>query len=208
MNLWIKPIRSSNVLSWFFLILQMNYGVTHHNIYFYFLTNIEVFIKVVYIKYLWIQSNEMYWLIWIKNFHYFWNRLGLTHNIILVSGIQYLIFFTLWNDYYILLDTICHHKKLLQYYWLYSLCCTSSWLIYFIVDNLYLWIPITYFFSPPPLSTLVATFVLWQFLFCFLVKHINEIIQCFALTNPLSIIPFRPIHVAANGKISFSLIVD
>ena len=150
----------------------------------------------------------MYWLIWIKNFHYFWNRLGLTHNIILVSGIQYLIFFTLWNDYYILLDTICHHKKLLQYYWVYSLCCTSSWLIYFIVENLYLLIPITYFLSPPPLSTLVAMFVLWQFLFCFLVKHINEIIKCFALTNPLSIISFRPIHVAANGKISFSLIVD
>ena len=33
-------------------------------------------------------------------------------------------FFTLQNDHHISLVTICHHTKLLQYYWLSSTCCT------------------------------------------------------------------------------------
>lgn len=50
----------------------------------------------------------------------------LSYSILLVSGIYHrdLISFTLQNDPYRSLVTICHCMKLLQYYWLYSLCST------------------------------------------------------------------------------------
>ena len=52
------------------------------------------------------------------------------------------------------LVTICHHTKLLQYYWLYSLCCIlHPFDIYFMTGSLYLLISFTYLSVPPgPLS--------------------------------------------------------
>ena len=44
----------------------------------------------------------------------------------------------------------CHRTELLQYYWLYCLCCTlhPCALTYFIAGSLYLLIPLTYFTCP------------------------------------------------------------
>lgn len=46
----------------------------------------------------------------------------------------------------------CYHTKILQYYWLYPLSCTSIPMtdLFFIISSLYLFIPFTYFAHPLP----------------------------------------------------------
>lgn len=66
---------------------------------------------------------------------------------------------------------ICHHTKLSQCYWLYSLCSryiASPWLTYFITGHLYLLFSFTFFTipHPPPLGNSSFFFVLW-ICFCF-----------------------------------------
>ena len=95
-----------------------------------------------------------------KTFHsiiFNWSKVDL--NIILVSGVQHsdLIFLCImkWSPW--CLVTICHHTKLLQYYWLYFLCHHHMWLIYFIIESLYLLICfacLAYPSTPYPLATI------------------------------------------------------
>ena len=71
------------------------------------------------------------------------------------------------------LVTICHYTKLLQYYWLYSLCCTLHPLTYFITGSLYILISFTYFTHPPvPISsaTTVYSLYLWLRVYLFSVS--------------------------------------
>ena len=70
------------------------------------------------------------------------------------------------------LVTICHHTKLLQYYWLYSLCCILHPHDLLITGILYLLISVIYFSlpptPPPPWQTPVCSLCLWV-CFCFVI---------------------------------------
>ena len=66
--------------------------------------------------------------------------------------------------------TICHHTKLLQYYWLYSVLCTLyPYYTYFIIASLYILIPFTYSLNLPllPSDDYVCSLFLWN-CFCFI----------------------------------------
>lgn len=56
--------------------------------------------------------------------------------------------YTLWNDPH---GKSSYHlsPKLLQYYWVYSLCCTSHSRDFFITGGLYIFVPCTYYLHPP-----------------------------------------------------------
>ena len=110
--------------------------------------------------------------------HYKWGKfyiilvfieIQLTYNIMLVTGVRqsvflffvFCFFVFFWQSVltfkYILewslqcLVTICPHKKLLQCYWWYSLCCiTHPHDFYFLTGSLNLLIPFTYFAPMPP----------------------------------------------------------
>ena len=118
------------------------------------------------------------------------------------------------------LVTICHHRKILQYHWLYSPA------VYFIPVTLLFcnWklaplnLPLCFTHSPTP-SPLwqppVCSLYLW-ICFCFIIfVHLacfsdftykwNHMIFVFLWVISLGIIPSRFIHVVTNGKISFFL---
>ena len=117
--------------------------------------------------------------------------------------------------------SICHHTKLLQYYWLYSLCVHYiPRLMYFIAGSLYLLILFIYFLCPTPPSPVATTHFFsvsmsllltektkfFHFVCSFVLfsrLHISEIIWYLFFSISLSIIHYRSIHVAAYGKISF-----
>ena len=101
------------------------------------------------------------------------------------------------------LIAIFHHTKLLQHYWLYCQYCISSWFIYFFSRKFVRLNPLHLFPQSALLSTLpIISFFSVTESICFLVKHVSEIIQCIWFISVK--IPSRSIHVAGNGKISFS----
>ena len=123
----------------------------------------------------------------------------MTHNIILVSGIQHngsiFVYIVNWSHTINPFDS--HHHTQLQNFFLvvrnvkiYSLsnfqannivltivtmlCITSLWLLYFITGSLYLLIPFTHFSHPP-----ICSLYLWICLFTCLfvgIPHVSEII--------------------------------
>ena len=92
----------------------------------------------------------------------------MTYNVLLISGVQHsnLIFIHIikWTTTSVV--TTCHHTKLLQYYRLYSLCCTLHLITY------YNWkfVPIHLFHplqSPPAPLVTTSLFPMSLCLFCF-----------------------------------------
>ena len=81
---------------------------------------------------------------------------SLAYNVILVSGVQqwFAIFMRYEMITIIYLVAICHHSKLLWYYWLYSLSCTlhPCDLFIFKTGSLCLLTPFTYFAHFPALT--------------------------------------------------------
>lgn len=67
-----------------------------------------------------------------------------THKVLLASDIQHQFdnFCTLLKVHQVSVVTICHHKTLIQYYWLYGLCCAFH-LYYFIPESSYPLIPLS-----------------------------------------------------------------
>ena len=117
------------------------------------------------------------------------------------------------------LGTICHHTKVLQYFWLYlfMLYLTSPWLIYSISGILYLLITVTNFAQISTLSPPLATTIkISLFLFCsvlftcfvfldFYIQVISHLVFTFLWLLSLNIIFSMSIHVVANGKVLFFL---
>ena len=68
--------------------------------------------------------------------------------------------------FFLCLVTICHHTKLLQYYWLYSPYCTFHPHDSFVTGILYLLISLTCLFPPHHLVT-TCLFSISMSLFCF-----------------------------------------
>ena len=106
-----------------------------------------------------------------------------------------------------------HHTKLLQYYWLYSLCCNLHPCDYFVTTNLYFLIPLPFTPSPPihpPLrQPSVCSLYLWvSFYFICLYYSLdytyewNRMVSVFLWLISLSIIPSRSIHAVTNCKFS------
>lgn len=85
---------------------------------------------------------------WLLGCHFFsphknWSIIE-THKVLLASDIQHQFdnFCTLLKVHQVSVVTICHHKTLIQYYWLYGLCCAFH-LYYFIPESSYPLIPLS-----------------------------------------------------------------
>ena len=107
---------------------------------------------------------------------------------------------------------------LLQYYWLYFLCCTLRPHDCFVTTNLYFSIP-SLFHSvlKPPLLTTISLFSVSRSLFLFhsfilfFRFHISEMIWYLSFSDWLisfNIIPARSTHAITNGKILFFFMAD
>ena len=114
------------------------------------------------------------------------------------------------------ITSVYPHTKLLQCYWPHHLCCILHQYIYFIVESLYLLIPVSCFIqlrtSFPPLAP-ICCLHLSLFSFCFVCSFVlifrfytwvRSHDVCLSLSDiSLSIMPFRSTYVVSNGKISF-----
>lgn len=143
---------------------------------------------------------------------------------------------TEWFDTFIHYDVIikvgpliiCHHTKLLEYYWLYSSSWTLLSMTYFVTESLYHLFPSTNFIftlKPSPFWwTPVCFLYLWVWvwvcflfwlihLFCFVSfsdSMVSEIIWYRAFSIwliSLSVMLFRSSHVVTSGKASFFFVV-
>ena len=114
--------------------------------------------------------------------------------------------------------TIHHHIKLLQYYWLHSLCVHYIPLTYLFYSwkfvplnplRLFPLSPHTPSWQPPVCSLYLWVcfcFILFVPLFCFL-DSTYKWNMVFVFLWLISLIPARSIHVATDGKISFFFMV-